>query len=387
MTRLSTLLLLLAACQPAAAAQTIPKSRADTTRFLDSTKVGDTMDFSRGRVITTVDVRVDSQWRRFPPLPALAALGMPNGLFHLPLDSLCKDLGYNAAHLNAYAPNLRRDLDKVRTCKGRVTLGLLRSRMKAAHDTGLSVANGIAEIRAWDSAAVAKAVNDGTILAIYAADDITATEWGKASQALRMARWDSIYGEIRRRWPHAATAIRAKPAEIAGYPMPHVTTAWAQYRGPYRDGSPQQFLTINVGAARAQQRGLVVGVNPLAGGCGPPILPFTGKPNTSCLPGVPGSPILGTFGNSAEVRRFQLSAPEMLYYKTVFMTDSLARFVCASIDWQWSPLYGSPTATLTTRLKEIRAFHTLPGIKVTAKALAVVAKSRTPASCVHPDRR
>ena len=102
--------------------------RADTTRFIDSVRVGDTVSFQRGyRVLMTV---IDSTWTRRPPV----ALGIPSGPFHLPLDSLCQQqtVGYNGATMNVNAPTVLRDLERVRQCHGRVILGVLRSRLKPA---------------------------------------------------------------------------------------------------------------------------------------------------------------------------------------------------------------------------------------------------------------
>ncbi|HEU4681902.1 MAG TPA: hypothetical protein VFS51_09165, partial [Gemmatimonadales bacterium] len=204
--------------------------------------------------------------------------------------------------------------------------------------------------------------------------------------ATRMARWDSIYGELRWRAPGAATIIRAKPTELAnwGYRGTNITTAWAQYRGPYRDRDPKTWVAGQVTAAKAQNLGLVIGHNLLDGGCGPAVL-ADGRMNTACLPNLPGTGILGTTKDAASVRRYQTSPGEYLYYKAVFLTEPYA---CASIDWRWSPAWSaSPSVGRTAeQIAQARAFHTQAEVKSAARALGELARKRSPASCIHPDR-
>jgi len=350
--------------------------RADTTRFIDSVRVGDTVSYKRGyRVLITV---IDSTWSRRPPL----ALGIPNGPFHLPLDSLCQQqsVGYNGATLNANAPTLLRDLERVKRCHGRVIIGVLRSHLRPPGvDSGFTVARAKAEIDSWPD--IGPYIRDTTIIAIYMADDLSSPEWGQAGMAERLARWDSIYALVQApsRWPGVATAMRAKPNELRdwGWKGTHLTTAWAQYRGPYRDGPPKRWTDEMVASAKAQKLGIIIGLNLLDGGCGPPVLP-KGKANTDCLPNVPGSPILGTYENSADARRFQVSPAEYLFYKTVFLSEP---YNCASIDWQWSPVWKANRPS--DQLTGAQMFHTRSEVKASAKALGVIARTRPYTSCIQ----
>jgi hypothetical protein len=351
-------------------------TRSDTSRYIDSVRVGDTVSYERGfRIVMTV---VESTWTRRPPL----ALGIPSGPFHLPIDSLCRQqtLGYNGAYVNANAATLQRDLARVKACKGRVIIGMMRTRLKPAGvDTGLSVARAKAEIDSWPD--IGSYIRDSTVIAIYMGDDILSNEWGTAPFSVKLAQWDSIYGLVHapHRWPGAATVIRAKPTELKkwGWKGRHLTTAWAQYRGPHRDKHPRDWMREEVASARQQQLGLVIGVNLLDGGCGPPVLE-SGEANTSCLPNVPGTGILGTYSNSATARRFQVSPAEYLFYKTIFLAEP---YNCASIDWQWSTIWGAgrPQA----QLEGARSFHTRSEVKAASRSLGVIARTRPYTSCIQ----
>ena len=371
----------------------LPPASVETTvtltHFFDSTKVGDTVAFKRWHWRdTTIRHRreiVESTWVRLPP----AALGLPNGPFHLPPDSLCAPLGYNATFRFASSSGryLVNDLKVVKRCKGRVIVGVSRSKLKSTPDTGLSVANGIAEIAKWPWTELQPFLTDGTILGFYAGDDVSSTEWGKASMAMRLARWDSIYAEFTRRAPTVARMIRSKPTELRdwGYAGRNITTAWAQYRGPYRDKAPTDWIAAQVTAAKALKLGLVIGPNYLDGGCGPPTL-YDGKTNTSCLPNVPGTGILGTTPNAASVRRYQMSAAELSYYGAAMIAEP---YNCAMIGWAWSESFtASPKPERPAeQIAGARAFHAREDVRSVAKALGALAQKRNPASCIHPDRR
>jgi hypothetical protein len=365
-----------------------PAAHADTGTWADTASRGDTTFYSHGRIITTVAVLIDSHQVRIPAV----RVGIPNGPFHLSLDSLCAQgrLGYNATFRFASSSGafLVRDLAQAKACNGRLIIGGSRSRMKETGDSILNVAAARAEIAKWPWDKIEPYITDGTIIGFYAGDDVSADEWGKQfSMPTRMAMWDSIYSEFRLRAPSIPTMIRAKPTELAawGYRGSNITTAWAQYRGPYRDKDPQTWLAAQVASAKAQKLGLIIGQNLLDGGCGPATL-ADGRTNNACLPNLPGTEILGTTKEAASVRRYQTSPAEYLYYKMVFLTEPYA---CASIDWQWSPTWSaSPSAGRSAeQIAQARAFHTQAEVKAAARALGELAGRRPPASCIHPDRR
>src|ERR1700693_3137523 len=78
-----------------------------TTPWADSTKLGDTTFYSRGRVVTTVQVLPDSHWAVRPPI----VLGLPNGPSQLPPDSLCT-LGYTGTTIPIFTATVLRDLQR-----------------------------------------------------------------------------------------------------------------------------------------------------------------------------------------------------------------------------------------------------------------------------------
>jgi hypothetical protein len=224
-----------------------------------------------------------------------------------------------------------------------------------------------AELARWQAAAdLNPYLADGTIIAIYVSDDITSTEWGPAPPYL--SRIDSLAGAVKARWPSAPTIVRAKPTELSGHTWRWLDAGWAQYRGPYRDGTPAQFRDIQVASAKAQKLGLVIALNVLDGGCG--LTP-------ACLPGVSGTGILGTFAGAASVRRFQMSAAEVLAYGKVFVAEP---YNCGFIGWRWSPSYPS-TSLPAAQLAAIRAFDTRADVRAAMGDLSIQAGQRASTSC------
>ena len=322
-----------------------------TTPWADTSKSGDTTFYSRGRVVTTVVVHTDSQWTLRPPV----MLGLPNGPFDLPRDSICA-LGYTGTTLAVVGSTVVGELQRTRDCQAR-TFAKIR-RVKLRDSAGkLSVKAARAELETWPWPELCGRVKDSTIIAFYIGDDVSAAEWGPAPLATRLAQWDTIAGLVQTRCPDAPVVIRARPTQLEARPhWQWLTTAWAQYPGPRpRIGSPEQFFGAEVASAKRQHLGLVAGVNLLNGGCGPATRGW-------CLPDVPGTTLPGT-----EADWYQLSAAEFTYYKTVAMMDP---YVCASVDWAWGPNYRS-------------TFHDRPEIRSAAKALGVLARKRPLVSCVQ----
>ena len=186
---------------------------------------------------------------------------------------------------------------------------------------------------------------------------MTAADWGPAPLATRLAQWDTVAGLIRSRCPAAPVALRALPTQLeTRTSWQSLTTGWAQYTGPRRHGTPEQFFAAQVASAKKQRLGLVAGLNLLNGGCGPATTGY-------CLPDVPGTSAPGTRGTDL----YQMSAAELVYYKTVALTDS---YICASVDWSWGPVFDSD-------------FHSRPEIRSAARSLNVLARSRPLAGCVR----
>lgn len=321
-----------------------------TTPWADTSRLGDTTFYSRGRVVTTLTVLTDSQWAVRPPV----VLGLPSGPTNLPPDSLCT-LGYTGTNLPVFASTVLRQLQRTRECQARAFAVIRRAKLKDA--TGnLSVQATRAELDTWPWPGICARVKDSTIVAFFIGDDVTADEWGPASLPTRLAQWDTIGGIVQSRCPGAPVVLRALPTQFeARSNWQWVTTAWAQYAGPRRHGPPEEFIAKQVASARRQRLGLVAGVNLLNGGCGPAEL---GR----CLPGIPGTTLPGTRANL-----YQVSAEELVYYKTVAMTEP---YVCASVDWSWGPVFQSD-------------FHARPEIQSADKALGVIARKRPLTSCVQ----
>jgi len=344
------------AAAPSFALEIPNEGSSHSATWADSSKVGDTTFHSRGRVITTVAVSTDSIWTVRPSTrpPVHPSLGLPNGPFGLPPDSLCT-LGYTGTTLPVVPSAVLQRLDRTRQCRARTFVTIRRSKLKDSTGS-LSVQATRAELASWPWPGVCGRVKDSTIIAVYIGDDVTAEEWGPAPLATRLAQWDTIAGHIRAQCPDAPVVIRALPTQLeARSDWQWVTTAWAQYTGPRRHGSPERFLTAQVASAKRQRLGLVAGVNLLNGGCGPAEL-------RQCLPDIPGTALPGTKPNL-----YQMSASEFIYYKTVALGDP---YVCASVDWSWGPVFRSD-------------FHARPEIRSAAKTLGVMAGKRPLAGCVQ----
>jgi hypothetical protein len=322
-----------------------------TTPWADSSKRGNTTLYSRGRVVTTVAVHTDSQWVVQPSVTT----GIPYGPSQLPPDSLCT-LGYTGTTLPVVPGRVLRDLERTRECGARTFAQIRRARLKDSNGY-LSVQAAVAEMDGWPWDGLCARVKDSTIIGFHIGDDVVAKEWGPAPIEVRLAQWDSIAGAVAAKCPGAPIVIRARPRQLAQRDnWQWLTTAWAQYPGPLpRSGTPEDFFAAEVASAKKQRLGLVTGVNLLGGGCGPA---ETGR----CLPDVPGTSLRGRGKNV-----YELSAAELIHYKTVAMSDP---YVCASVDWGWGPTFRS-------------GFHGRPEIQSAAKALGLIAGKRPGNSCVQ----
>jgi hypothetical protein len=298
------------------------------------------------------------------PLGSGPGVGLPFGAFHVPVGDLNNpDLDYNAAAMFAYAPRLISDLEKVRARNARVVLNIRRNHTKDAN--GLSVAATRAELATWPD--ISSYLADGTVIGVYVSDDIHSTEWGPNPPYL--SRIDSLAREVKLRWPNAITIVRAKPTELAGRSKwIWLDTGWAQYRGPYRDPPPKQFAEREAASGRAQGLGVVIWFNTLNGGCGP---------TSACLPGVPGTHLLGTYTNSAEIRRYQMSAAEVLNYGTAFLAEP---YNCAAIAWQYSPVYQKASLT-PEHLALVQEFDKRSDVRAAMAQLGELASQRPNTSC------
>jgi hypothetical protein len=216
-------------------------------------------------------------------------------------------------------------LDSLRASKARVVLSTLLGKMKNVDGT-LSLDNFRTEIGKWAAAAdVASYFGDGTIIAINVMDD-NATAW---VVPVTPAQVDSLAQIVKQTWPNAVVSTRTAPEQLGSYVFQYLDLAWAQYSGPYRDGTPQQYRDTQVAAAKTLGLGLILSLNVLDGGCG--------SPTTACLSGIPGTDIWGTYENAASRRRYQMSAAEVREYGKVFIAEP---YNCALLPWRYGVTFG-----------------------------------------------
>jgi hypothetical protein len=253
-----------------------------------------------------------------------AGLPFAVGPWYAPTQLVGATAKWSGAQENGYAPGLKQMLDSLRASKARVMLSTLRAKMKNADGT-LSIDAFRTEIGKWAAAAdVASYFSDGTIIAINVMDD-NATAW---VVPVTPAQVDSLAQIVKQTWPNAVVSTRTRPAQLGTYPFQYLDMAWAQYSGPYRDGPPLQYRDTQVADAKARGLGLVLSLNVLDGGCG--------SPTTACLSGIPGTDIWGTFENAASLRRYQVSAAELLAYGKIFIEEP---YNCAFLPWRYSVGY------------------------------------------------
>ncbi|HEX6614840.1 MAG TPA: hypothetical protein VF046_00900 [Gemmatimonadales bacterium] len=108
-------------------------------------------------------------------------------------------------------------------------------------------------------------VSDGTLLAYLMIDEPFATNtWG--GQAVPRATLDQMAQYSKSLFPELATAVRAAPSELQGYPWQYLDVSWAQYT--VKKGPIDSYVQAQVSAARGQGLGLVVGLNISKGGDG-----------------------------------------------------------------------------------------------------------------------
>ena len=130
--------------------------------WADTSKLGDTTFYSRGRVVTTVSIFTDSLWAVRPPV----TLGLPSGPFNLPPDSLCT-LGYTGTTLPvADSATVLRRLDRIHQCGARVFPVLRQAKMLDPAGK-LSVEASKAELDRWPWTGLCARVKDSTIIAFY----------------------------------------------------------------------------------------------------------------------------------------------------------------------------------------------------------------------------
>jgi len=306
------------------------------------------------------------------PLSSGAAAGPSAfvvGPWHAPLEDVGETLRWSGTTHTSSAGDLGRTIESLRASGARATISVPRAAMKNPDGT-LSVSLTRAELASWrDAADVDPYFVDGTVIAIVVMDDATGAAWG--GRAPTAAEVDSIAGAVKELWPHARVAMRQKPAWGAPYAWRYMDLAWAQYNGPYRDGAPESYAAQNVRDARAAHLGLILGLNTLDGGCGPVSL-------GACLPDAPGTSIEGTYEAATSVRRFQMTAAEMLRYGQAFLDET---YNCALLGWRYSITYPASSHTTPEQFAAIVAFDARPDVIDAWARLVALGRARRAGTC------
>jgi hypothetical protein len=281
---------------------------------------------------------------------------IPFGPFHLPVDSLGRTgVPFNTTLATVSAGGLRGILDAARDRGGRVLLAVSRRRSKDSFGM-LSAAAVGEELTRWDTAVkLDDYIADGTVLGIYVTDEPNCKIcWGGTRGTEEQV--DSMAMLAKRLWPTVTTFARVEPTFFRKKPQ-YLDVAWAQYAGPQRDGPPEKFREEQVKAAKDRGLGLVLWMNTLDGGDG-------------------SSEIPGTFENAAKVRRWQMSASEVLRIGTIFLKEP---YNCAALHWQWSPVFKAERPS--EQLDWVRAFDSRPDIRAAMDSLGKLAAGQTRRAC------
>ena len=288
------------------------------------------------------------------------------GPWHAPTELVGATARWSGLQHNGDAPSLKRMLDSLRASQARVVLSTLRSRMKDANGD-LSTSAFATEIGKWDAAVdLGPYFADGTLIAINVMDDIT-SGW---TTTVTSAQIDSLARITKQTWPNAKVSTRTKPTDLPSYNFAYLDIAWAQYRGPYRDGTPASYRDTQVNAAKAKGLGLVLSLNTLDGGCGA----STG----ACLSGIPGTNILGTYENAASVRRYQMSAAELLEYGKVFIAEP---YNCSLLPWRYSVTYDRASYMTDAQYNGIVNFDQRSDVISSWQQLVALGKNRSAGQC------
>lgn len=263
---LPVLLVLLTACSDraerpkgapvrASALGSISAGSGDTLHWADTTRRGDTTFFSRGRVITTNVVLIDSQWIRIS-VPKVVA-GIPAGLFG----------SWDGTRLrpNTAVFNMTHGAESAATLLARLALARSGGVRMLTAMTGGARANyltdGVFDMEKWKArmntfntpeirAAVAQAVSEGTLIGNSVMDEPfndggpgnEANRWGPRG-TMSKARVDSMCGYARSIFPTLPQGVFQdyRIASDSSYRVcDFITTQYRVSKGSvtdYRDGA------------------------------------------------------------------------------------------------------------------------------------------------------
>jgi hypothetical protein len=185
--------------------------------------------------------------------------GIPVGPWTIPPDLIGPV--YNGGVLTGRAPY--RDLDAIRSRKGKVVLYLARKKSQDEYGT-ISVEAVRRFLGSWPD--ISSYIRDGTVWGIIVSDDITGKHiWGP--DAPYYPQIDSIAQLVKERWPEVRTIVRAPPTNM-NYPWKWVSWAWAQYSNAPRNGEVTSFRDRQIAKADSLGLCLAFGLNVVNGGDG-----------------------------------------------------------------------------------------------------------------------
>ena len=294
------------------------------------------------------------------------------GPWNAPTELIGPNSRWSGLQNPGYAPTLDRMLDSLSTARARIVLSVLRSKNDCRGATSACRPSRTRSRRGTAQPTSSLYFEDGTIIAINVMDDnASASVWGAP---VTSAQVDSLAKIVKDTWPTAKVSTRTRPTQLDDDPyiFRHLDLAWAQYNGPYRNGTPQSFRDSEVAAAKQLGLGLFIGLNTLNGGCG--------SPTPACLPGIPGTDIWGTYENSPSVRRYQVSAKELLEYGKIFVAEP---YNCALLNWTYSEDYARSSYHTDAQYAGIVNFDKRADVKDAWNQLVALGKARAPGHCTR----
>jgi hypothetical protein len=301
-----------------------------------------------------------------PTTTSPTGAGVPFGPFHLPNDQFGVRTWYDGALRGLSTSSASSDLSYAKSKGIRIVVSLPGSRAGYTNsDKTFNMSLWKQKMDAWRSQAALLETYyaSGTILANYLVDepDCSSCWGGKPITGAQAAEMSSYAKSI---LPDIPTIVRAVPAWFrkVGLTGNQVDLAWAQYEGPLHQPSanmtPEQFRDQNVADAKALGMGLIMGMNTLDGGDG-------------------SSGIPGTYNLATVTTRWQMSAAEVQHAGTVFAKET---YVCAVLDWRYSPTLTSSTFT-STQEALVQAFDDRSDVKAALAQVLTAAKSRSVTPC------
>ena len=312
------------------------------------------------------------------PAPVPAKLGVAFGVWHLPPASYASTaytgayLGYGTVVSASTPAGVLAQIAQAKAAGRRLMLNLVGR--KSASTGGPDMTYYLSTLNAWKpyAAQLATYVEDGTVIGTVLADEPNCASCWRG-KTWTVAQMQQVATATRELVPNIPRGFRVAPAWLKRLNAPalyaELDFAWLQYEGPLHLPCAKAITTCidNASAAATSIRlKLVTGMNTLDGGDG-------------------SSGIPGTFTNAATVKRWQLSAAEVLQYGLPLVTDPR---VCAVLSWRYGT--NATKAQINSRmtdqqLADIVSFDTR--MRAPLDSVARVAARQPVRSCGKPGVR